>query len=76
MRVNIKYLSLNARDLQIVTNDYPAPHVVPQDVVPVSGERDGLLRQPVLIVAQIAAASSKRSETRSRCIKSVTRSAR
>ncbi|KAK8870130.1 hypothetical protein IAR55_000700 [Kwoniella newhampshirensis] len=36
IRINIKYLSLNARDLQIVTNDYPAPHSVPQDVVPVS----------------------------------------
>ncbi|GFZ49308.1 hypothetical protein JCM24511_07428 [Saitozyma sp. JCM 24511] len=36
IRINMKYLSLNARDLQIVTNDYPAPHSVPQDVVPVS----------------------------------------
>nr|XP_019046715.1 alcohol dehydrogenase [Kwoniella bestiolae CBS 10118]OCF25645.1 alcohol dehydrogenase [Kwoniella bestiolae CBS 10118] len=36
IRINIKYLSLNARDLQIVTNDYPAPHEVPQDCVPVS----------------------------------------
>lgn len=37
IRINMEYLSLNARDLQIVTNDYPAPHSVPQDVVPVSG---------------------------------------
>ncbi|WWC62251.1 uncharacterized protein I303_104847 [Kwoniella dejecticola CBS 10117] len=36
IRIRIKYLSLNARDLQIVTNDYPAPHEVPQDCVPVS----------------------------------------
>ncbi|WWD03159.1 hypothetical protein V865_001206 [Kwoniella europaea PYCC6329] len=36
IRINIKYLSLNARDLQIVNNDYPAPHDVPQDCVPVS----------------------------------------
>jgi hypothetical protein len=35
--INIKALSLNARDLQIVTNDYPAPHAVPERVVPVSG---------------------------------------
>ncbi|KAK1925992.1 putative alcohol dehydrogenase [Papiliotrema laurentii] len=34
--INIKALSLNARDLQIVTNDYPAPHAVPERVVPVS----------------------------------------
>ncbi|KAL7418361.1 hypothetical protein Q5752_006819 [Cryptotrichosporon argae] len=36
IRINIKYLSLNARDLQIVTDDYPAPHDVPKNVVPVS----------------------------------------
>ncbi|WWD19941.1 hypothetical protein CI109_104413 [Kwoniella shandongensis] len=36
IRINIKYLSLNARDLQIATNNYPAPHAVPQDVVPIS----------------------------------------
>lgn len=38
IRINIKCLSLNARDLQIATNDYPAPHDVPEGVVPVSGE--------------------------------------
>ncbi|ORY35335.1 putative alcohol dehydrogenase [Naematelia encephala] len=36
IRINIKALSLNARDLQIINNNYPAPHVVPQDCVPVS----------------------------------------
>nr|XP_019007482.1 uncharacterized protein I206_07740 [Kwoniella pini CBS 10737]OCF46263.1 hypothetical protein I206_07740 [Kwoniella pini CBS 10737] len=36
IKIRIKYLSLNARDLQIVSNDYPAPHDVPQDCVPVS----------------------------------------
>lgn len=35
--INIKALSLNARDLQIVTNDYPAPHAIPDRVVPISG---------------------------------------
>jgi NADPH:quinone reductase-like Zn-dependent oxidoreductase len=29
-------MSLNARDIQIVSNDYPAPHAVPCDVVPIS----------------------------------------
>jgi hypothetical protein len=38
IRVNIKALSLNARDLQIVTGDYPAPHVVPDNCVPISGQ--------------------------------------
>jgi NADPH:quinone reductase-like Zn-dependent oxidoreductase len=37
IRINIKCLSLNARDLQIATNDYPAPHDVPKGVIPVSG---------------------------------------
>lgn len=37
IRINIKCLSLNARDLQIATNDYPAPHDVPEGVIPVSG---------------------------------------
>ncbi|WVR06228.1 hypothetical protein IAU60_003258 [Kwoniella sp. DSM 27419] len=34
--VRIKALSLNARDIQIAKNDYPAPHAVPEGVVPVS----------------------------------------
>jgi len=37
IRINIKCLSLNARDLQIATNNYPAPHDVPKGVIPVSG---------------------------------------
>ncbi|KAK4689050.1 hypothetical protein P7C73_g1063, partial [Tremellales sp. Uapishka_1] len=36
IRISIKFLSLNARDLQIVRSDYPAPHEVPHNVVPVS----------------------------------------
>lgn len=43
IRVNIKCLSINARDLQIVTGDYPAPHEVPQDCVPISGELEDTL---------------------------------
>ncbi|KIR27228.1 alcohol dehydrogenase [Cryptococcus deuterogattii 99/473] len=34
--INIKALSLNARDLQIATNQYPAPHPIPDGIVPVS----------------------------------------
>jgi threonine dehydrogenase-like Zn-dependent dehydrogenase len=41
IRINIKAVSLNARDLQIVTGVYPAPHDVPEGVVPVSGECGG-----------------------------------
>ena len=37
IRINIAYLSLNARDLQIVNDEYPAPHAIPDKVVPVSG---------------------------------------
>jgi len=44
IRINIKCLSLNARDLQIATNDYPAPHDVPKGVVPVSGRSNILMR--------------------------------
>lgn len=44
IRINIKYLSLNARDLQIVTGDYPAPHDIPQDCVPVSGMSELYIR--------------------------------
>ncbi|OCF36059.1 alcohol dehydrogenase [Kwoniella heveanensis CBS 569] len=36
IRIKIKALSLNARDIQIVKNEYPAPHDVPQDCVPIS----------------------------------------
>ncbi|WVQ94031.1 hypothetical protein IAU59_001109 [Kwoniella sp. CBS 9459] len=36
IRIRIKALSLNARDIQIVKNEYPAPHDVPQDCVPIS----------------------------------------
>ncbi|KAI5474553.1 hypothetical protein MNV49_003051 [Pseudohyphozyma bogoriensis] len=34
--INMKALSLNARDLQIATGIYPAPHTIPDDLVPVS----------------------------------------
>lgn len=37
IRINIKAFSLNARDLQIATGCYPAPHDVPENVVPISG---------------------------------------
>jgi len=42
IQIRIKCLSLNARDLQIVTSDYPAPHRVPEGVIPVSGEQFAL----------------------------------
>ena len=35
--IRIRALSLNARDLQIATNIYPAPHPIPDKLVPVSG---------------------------------------
>ncbi|KAM0749310.1 alcohol dehydrogenase [Meredithblackwellia eburnea MCA 4105] len=34
--MRIKAVSLNARDIQIATNTYPAPHEVPDKLVPVS----------------------------------------
>lgn len=34
--VKIKALSLNARDLQVANGTYPAPHDIPENVVPVS----------------------------------------
>lgn len=34
--VKIKALSLNARDLQIASGTYPAPHDIPDNLVPVS----------------------------------------
>jgi NADPH:quinone reductase-like Zn-dependent oxidoreductase len=34
--VKIKALSLNARDLQIANGTYPAPHDIPENLVPVS----------------------------------------
>ena len=34
--IRIKAISLNARDLQIAQDDYPAPHAIPEGVVPVS----------------------------------------
>lgn len=37
--IRIKAISLNARDIQIATNAYPAPHAIPNDLVPVSGAR-------------------------------------
>jgi hypothetical protein len=40
--IRIKALSLNARDLQIVNNDYPAPHPIPDRVVPVSGKQNNI----------------------------------
>lgn len=36
--IRIKALSLNARDVQIATDGYPAPHPVPENLVPISGE--------------------------------------
>ena len=36
--IRIKAVSLNARDIQIATDGYPAPHAIPDDLVPVSGE--------------------------------------
>lgn len=34
--VKIRAISLNARDLQIATDKYPAPHAIKDDLVPVS----------------------------------------
>ena len=34
--VKIRAISLNARDLQIATDQYPAPHAIKDDLVPVS----------------------------------------
>jgi NADPH:quinone reductase-like Zn-dependent oxidoreductase len=34
--IKIKALSLNARDLQIANGSYPAPHDIPENLVPVS----------------------------------------
>jgi NADPH:quinone reductase-like Zn-dependent oxidoreductase len=34
--VKIKALSLNARDLQVANGTYPAPHDIPENLVPVS----------------------------------------
>ena len=39
VKIRIKALSLNARDIQILHNEYPAPHAVPENVVPISGNR-------------------------------------
>lgn len=47
--VKLKALSLNARDLQIATNTYPAPHPIPEPLVPVSGE---CLLRPILWVVR------------------------
>jgi hypothetical protein len=37
IRIKIKALSLNARDIQILNDEYPAPHAIPENVVPISG---------------------------------------
>lgn len=38
IRINVKCMTLNNRDVQIVNNDYPAPHPILKDCVPVAGE--------------------------------------
>lgn len=38
---------MNARDLQIITDDYPAPHDVPAGVVPIAGELGQARKRPV-----------------------------